>query len=85
MASTIFQALTEGRTERGIGKAIENLEYTCGSTFADIECDDHSVLRSVFVKANLTCNTPTEIPYYTAGIPQYVITVEVRMNYSKSS
>ena len=35
--------------------------------------------------ANLTCNTPTEIPYYTAGIPQYVITVEVRLNYSKSN
>lgn len=48
-------------------REIDVLEYTCGSTFADIECDDESVLTSVFVKANLTCNTPTEIPYYTAG------------------
>ena len=53
--------------KEGLEKAIENLEYTCGSTFADIECDDNSVLRAVFVKANLTCNTPTEIPYYSVG------------------
>jgi len=33
----------------------------------DIEAEDDSVLRLVYEKANLTCNSPTEIPYYTAG------------------
>ena len=33
----------------------------------DIEAEDDSVLRLVYAKANLTCNSPTEIPYYTAG------------------
>ena len=46
---------------------LEDLEYTCGSVFADIEAEDDSVLRLVFAKANLTCNSPTEIPYYKAG------------------
>ena len=35
-------------------REIETLEYTCRSTFADIECDDDSVLRTVFTsKFNL--------------------------------
>ena len=46
---------------------MEDLEYTCGSVFADIEAEDDSILRLVFAKANLTCNSPTEIPYYKAG------------------
>lgn len=52
-----------GKTEQ----LIEDLDYTCGSIFADIEADEDSVLNSVYVKANLTCNSPIEIPYYTAG------------------
>ena len=46
---------------------IEDLDYTCGSIFADIEAGEDSVLNSIYVKANLTCNSPIEIPYYTAG------------------
>lgn len=46
---------------------VEDLDYTCGSIFANIEADEDSVLNSVYVKANLTCNSPIEIPYYTAG------------------
>lgn len=46
---------------------IEDLDYTCGSIFADIEAEEDSVLNSVYVKANLTCNSTIEIPYYTAG------------------
>ena len=65
--SAIFQALTKAEQKGELEREIEHLEYTCGSTSADIECDDDSVLRSVFVQANLTCNTPTEILYYTDG------------------
>ena len=32
-------------------KLLEDLEYTCGSVFEDIETDDDSVLRLVFAKA----------------------------------
>ena len=46
---------------------MEDLEYTCGSVSEDIEAEDDSVLRLVFTKAHLTCNSPTEIPYYGAG------------------
>ena len=42
---------------------IEDLDYPCGSIFADIEAGEDSI----YVKANLTCNSPIEIPYYTAG------------------
>lgn len=44
----------------------EDIEYTCGSIFSDIECHSNSVLRSVFVKRNLTYNSPIEKPYYSA-------------------
>ena len=46
---------------------IEDLDYTCGSIFADIEPEEDSVLNSIFVKANLSCSSPIEVPYYTAG------------------
>ena len=46
---------------------MEDLEYTCGSCFADTEADEQSVLNSIYAKANLTCNSPIEIPYYRAG------------------
>ena len=46
---------------------IEDLDYTCGSIFADIEPEEDSVLNSILVKANLSCNSPIEVPYYTAG------------------
>ncbi|KAI6648992.1 hypothetical protein LOD99_6875 [Oopsacas minuta] len=39
----------------------------CGSTLADLEGEEDLIQRSVFVKANLTCNTLIEIPYFTAG------------------
>ena len=46
---------------------VENIEYSCGSVFTDIEGEEDSIQRSVFVKGNLTCNAPIEIPYFTAG------------------
>ena len=50
--------------KKELGNLMEDLEYTCGSVF---EAEDDSILRLFFVKTNLTCNSLTEIPYYTAG------------------
>ena len=46
---------------------VENIEYSCGSVFTDIEGEEDSIQRSVFVKGNLTFNAPIEIPYFTTG------------------
>ena len=35
--------------------------------FGDVECDDYSVLDVIHTKTNLSCNSPIEIPYYSAG------------------
>lgn len=35
--------------------------YTCGSRLHDIE-EAHTDLQQVFVKVNLSCNAPFEIP-----------------------
>ena len=48
-------------------KLIENLTYSCGSVFQNIEQVSSSLLLTkVYVKGNLICNTPVEIPYYSA-------------------
>ena len=46
---------------------LDDLSYTCGSTFADVDSAEDCVLRSIYIKQNLTCESPTEIPYYSAG------------------
>ena len=46
---------------------LEELSYMCGSTFSDVECEEDNILKSVYVKQNLRCESPIEIPYYSAG------------------
>ena len=48
-------------------RLLDNFSYVCGNLLLDIECDEESVLNSVFVKANLACSNPIEIPYYSSG------------------
>ena len=51
-----------------IASELENLSYTHGSLFADINKDDtNDFLSFVNVRANLNCNSPIEVPYYGAG------------------
>ena len=63
----LYRKYSLKRDREELEQLVEDLDYTCGSIFADIEADEDSVLNSVFVKANLTCNSRIEIPYYTAG------------------
>jgi len=51
---------------RELQRIIEELTYTCGSKLQDIEDAPTDLLEQVFVKANLSCNTPIEIPYYSS-------------------
>lgn len=49
-------------------KILLEVLYVCGDSFADVECDDDdSVLHVIHTKANLSCGSPIEIPYYSAG------------------
>ncbi len=41
--------------------------YVCGDTLTEVEHDDDSVLNAIHLKTNLSCNSPIEIPYYSAG------------------
>lgn len=45
---------------------IESLSYTCGSRMQEIEGSVTGLTDKVYVKANLTCLSPIEIPYYSA-------------------
>ena len=55
--------------------AIETLLYTCGSSLqaqtdeqAGADCADAgSLVANVYVRGNLSCGTPTELCYYSAG------------------
>ena len=48
-------------------KNLQEVLYVCGDSLADAECDDDSVLNVIHTKTNLSCNSPIEIPYYSAG------------------
>ena len=42
------------------------MDYSCGSVFTNIDTDNDA-LAQVFVRKNLTCGEPIEIPYYGVG------------------
>ena len=48
-------------------KILLEVLHVCGDSFADVECDDESVLNVMYTKTNLSCNSPIEIPYFSAG------------------
>ncbi|CAB4000678.1 Hypothetical predicted protein [Paramuricea clavata] len=51
-----------------VESALEDLSYTCGSVFSDLEDEEmRGGFDSVFVKASLDCSQPTEKPWYAAG------------------
>ena len=43
------------------------MSYSCGSSIQEIDGDRGDILDRVFARANLVCNTPIELPYYTVG------------------
>lgn len=55
---------TEEKDE--LGEILDSLIYTCGSRLQEIEGTTTGLLDKTYVKQNLTCNSYTEIPYYSA-------------------
>ena len=49
-----------------IEQELERLDYSCGSVFSNIDADNDA-LAQVFVRKNLTCQEPIEVPYYGVG------------------
>jgi hypothetical protein len=49
--------------------ALEDMSYTCGSSFNDyVEGDQtDNILKKVFVREDLQCRSPIEVPYYACG------------------
>ena len=46
--------------------------FSCGSTIQDLHGDSEAeaaVAARVFVRGNLTCTTPVEMPYFSANFP----------------
>ena len=52
--------------------ALEQVDYTCGSSMTDFNDRDDTtvdnILKRVFVRRDLRCPQPVEIPYYTSGM-----------------
>ena len=48
-------------------QTLADLEYSCGSSFVDVECEDTHILKRVFVRRNLKCNDPVEFAYFSSG------------------
>ncbi len=52
-----------------VAQFLETVDYSCGSSMNDIDCDESSVLKKLFVRENVDCQTPIELPYYSAKYP----------------
>ena len=47
---------------------LEMALYTCGSSLQDLSVDGcDPVMSKIFVRANVSCSDPVEIPYYSSG------------------
>ena len=51
-------------------KALEQIDFTCGTTMACLVPDDaeEHILEKVYVRADLKCIQPVEVPYFSSGI-----------------
>ena len=45
---------------------LEMAIYTCGSSLQDLCGPEDPVMSRIFVRANLSCSDPVEIPYYSS-------------------
>ena len=52
------------KTKSQIKRELEDLDYSCGSTFDSIDDYENSHLRYIFVRKNLSCISLIEVPYY---------------------
>ena len=59
--------VVRGAKRTQLSRSLADIEYSCGSTFSDIECEDDHILKKVFVRQNLKCSDTIEFAYYTAG------------------
>ena len=46
---------------------LSDLSYQCGFTLQEVETEEGHILKSVFVRKNLTCEVNMELTYYSAG------------------
>lgn len=61
------KSVVRGASRTQLQKSLNDLEYSCGSSFIDVECEDSHILKKVFVRKNLNCSDTIEIPYFSAG------------------
>ena len=59
--------VVKGTSHTHLQRSLSDLEYSCGSSFIDVECEDSNILKKVFVRKNLKCIDAIEIPYFSAG------------------
>ena len=56
----------------GLEKIIEDVYYTCGSTFQELTDNESTsyaqLIRKVFVRANVSCQDHVEVPYYSSNV-----------------
>ena len=58
---------------RAVSRTLDELLYTCGSTLQEVTVDQQkddpiettALFERVFAQANLTCEDPVEVPYYS--------------------
>ena len=47
-------------------KLLDKVSYTCGSSIQNIIDEDEDIVSNIFVRADITCTSTIELPYYSA-------------------
>ena len=63
----IYSKHATSSERRELQVILEDILFSCGSSFEDIDCGESSMLKKVFCRLNLNCSSPIEIPYYISN------------------
>ncbi|VDI43104.1 Hypothetical predicted protein [Mytilus galloprovincialis] len=51
-----------------LSNCLTDIQYTCGFSFDELDLEEEThVLKTVFLRKNITCNCTIELTYYSAG------------------
>jgi hypothetical protein len=59
--------VVRGIKRNELQNVLSDISYSCGSDFSDVETDGNHILKSIYVKKNLSCEMPMEFTYFSAG------------------
>ena len=71
--SRLLHAAKKVSEKLALHSFLENVSYSCGSSLQDLLDEDEEIISSIYIQADITCNSIMELPYYSAKYPDVCI------------